>query len=146
MGNDRNSHELAKPSSSGRGKSKGTTLSRNLPFGEALEQSSRRARKHGRKAAKFDSEIDWEIGESSNFGAIKKFTIANDKVMDGHQTDDAIVEYNKKLRAEVTSWGAKYNQLAASNSANEDKVRELSAIEKVLKEKSGKPPITIRPC
>lgn len=118
-------------------KSKGTTLSRKLPFGEALNQSNKRRKK-------FESKSSWGSNQEcfDNFsdggvvdlGKTKPFTIVNrDLGAQGGSADDAIVEFNKSLRSENAELKAKLESEASKNAANENRIRELEALEKVLK-------------
>lgn len=118
-------------------KSKGTTLSRKLPFGEALNQSNKRRKKFESKSSrgsKLDDGNEFGEGGVVDLGKIKPFTILNsDGGAQSGSADDAIVEYNKSLRAENAELKAKLENEASKNATNENKLRELEALEKVLR-------------
>lgn len=136
-----NFNDLGWARSRGRGRSKGTKLSKRLPFGEALEQSTRRSINHDKKRAQssssFDVDHELDTEASQKFGKIGKFTITNDGG-DSSGADTAIIEFNNKLRSEVADLEKKCSQEAAKNVANETRIREMAAMEKVLREENLK--------
>lgn len=122
-------------------KSKGTSLSRRLPFGQAMAQSMRRSRKHEIKKleSRFNESIDFEMDCSvRNFNEISKFTISNDVKPGGGGADNAIIEYNNKLRNENADLSIKFDAEVAKNSGNENRIKELEAMEKVLRDENRK--------
>lgn len=136
-----NFNDLGRSKSSGRHKSKGTKLSKKLPFGEALEQSNRRAKNFERKkfssGSSFDMTPDLASDGAQKLDQLGSFTIRNES-NDNNGADSAIIEFNNKLRSEVADLESKCSQEAGKNAANLTKIQEMAAMEKVLREENLK--------
>lgn len=117
-------------SHSSRSKS-GIKLSREMSFGDALERSNRRRQSHDLKVAQKSGSQGTNgheaVGKNDNsncHGASQK-------------ADVAIIEYNDKLKSELAAMTECFEKEKAKNTASEQQICELRAIEKFLKEENS---------